>query len=292
MRVTNNVMNKNMMKNLSRNMEDLDDLNQRLSSGKKFQYPSESPIEAAHSLQFDAQISGNEQFQKNIDHAENWLKSTESSLKDAGEIMQRGRELAVYGANGSMTAEDRQSLAKEVKELKEELANVGNSKLGDRYLFSGQRTSTKPFTKNASDKFEFGGDYNEIIREVNPDIKMSINVNGQKALGDGIAALEKLEEGLQNNDQAKIDETIGDLDEASNQNIQYRAEAGAKMNRLELTLNRLKDDGVNLEKLKSKNEDADMAETITDLKMKESTYRAALATGARIIQPSLVDFLN
>jgi flagellar hook-associated protein 3 FlgL len=35
-----------------------------------------------------------------------------------------------------------------------------------------------------------------------------------------------------------------------------------------------------------------MAQAITDLSMRETVYRAALATGARVIQPSLVDFLS
>jgi flagellar hook-associated protein 3 FlgL len=71
-----------------------------------------------------------------------------------------------------------------------------------------------------------------------------------------------------------------------------RAIIGANVNRLDLQENRLEDTSINYEELLSKNQDADMAEVIMDLKMQENVYKASLAAGARIIMPSLVDFLS
>ncbi|MGI6585267.1 MAG: flagellar hook-associated protein FlgL [Lutisporaceae bacterium] len=70
------------------------------------------------------------------------------------------------------------------------------------------------------------------------------------------------------------------------------AEIGVKMNRVNLTSNRILDDTLNLRDLLSKNEDADIAEVIMNLKMEEYVYQASLSGGAKIIQPSLVDFLT
>lgn len=70
------------------------------------------------------------------------------------------------------------------------------------------------------------------------------------------------------------------------------AEIGVKMNRVKLTSNRILDDTLNLRDLLSKNEDADIAEVIMNLKMEEYVYQASLSGGAKIIQPSLVDFLT
>ncbi|MFN2364471.1 MAG: flagellin, partial [Halarsenatibacteraceae bacterium] len=75
-------------------------------------------------------------------------------------------------------------------------------------------------------------------------------------------------------------------------NITTRAEIGAKMNRLDLTQSRLEEQEINFESLKSDNEDVDIAETIMNLRMQESVYQASLATGARIMQPTLLDFLR
>ncbi|MFO7320041.1 MAG: flagellin, partial [Bacillota bacterium] len=74
--------------------------------------------------------------------------------------------------------------------------------------------------------------------------------------------------------------------------LRWRAEVGARVNRLELVRERLSQNQVNLEKLSAEVEGIDIAEVIMRLKMEENVYRAALGAGARIIQPTLLDFLT
>ena len=64
------------------------------------------------------------------------------------------------------------------------------------------------------------------------------------------------------------------------------------MNRLDLINNRIDDNLLNIQKLNSKNEDIDLAKVVTNLKMSENVYRASLSSAARVIQPSLVDFVK
>ncbi len=288
MRITNNILVGNMMKNLQENLNNLNTLSEELSTGKQFQYPSEAPIKVANSMQYRSLIDNNEQYQRNVEHATNWLNTTESSLDDAGEILQRVRELAVYGSNGSLSESDRRDISAEIGQLKEELINIGNNKLGDRFLFAGQATATKPFADDGS----YQGDYNNIEREINPGIKITINYNGEEAFSQAIDEVDNLYNNLINGEAEDISDSITDIDAAMLNNTTLRAEIGAKQNRLELTTSRLEDENLNLTKLLSQNEDIDIAEVITDLKMQETVYRAALATNARTMQATLVDFLR
>jgi flagellar hook-associated protein 3 FlgL len=98
--------------------------------------------------------------------------------------------------------------------------------------------------------------------------------------------------GLQGDSTADINIGLKRLDIQFNNVNAVRSEVGVKANRLELTLNRIGDDTLNLKGLLSKNEDADMAEVIMNLKMQENVYQASLSGGARIIQPTLLDFLR
>nr|WP_262351802.1 flagellin [Brevibacillus laterosporus] len=82
------------------------------------------------------------------------------------------------------------------------------------------------------------------------------------------------------------------MDEHINNLLVERAALGARSNRLDLMISRLDTDSVSITSMMSKNEDADEAEVITNLKMQENVHRAALGAGARIIQPSLLDFLR
>jgi flagellar hook-associated protein 3 FlgL len=92
--------------------------------------------------------------------------------------------------------------------------------------------------------------------------------------------------------QDGISKAISDMDTLMNKVLSIRADAGARMNRAELTLNRLDSDELNFTNLMSQNEDVNMAEVIMNLKNEENVYNASLAGGARIIMPTLVDFLT
>lgn len=199
MRITNNTLVGNMLRHLQSNMQKLDNLNQKMASGKKFQKPSEAPIKVANSMQFDSLINNNEQYKRNVDQAQNWLTSSENAIKDTNTVLQRVRELAVYGASENLTQADKDSIAAEVGQLRDELINIANSKLGDRFLFSGQATSTPAF----DDDGNYQGDYNVIEREVNPSISIKINVNGEYAFKEAIETVDSLYNNLKGG-QAQI----------------------------------------------------------------------------------------
>ncbi len=92
--------------------------------------------------------------------------------------------------------------------------------------------------------------------------------------------------------QDGINAAIEDMQSNLDKLLSIRSDIGARMNRIELTLNRLDSDEINFTKLMSNNEDVDIAEVIMKLMNEENVYKASLAGGARIIQPTLVDFLR
>jgi len=82
------------------------------------------------------------------------------------------------------------------------------------------------------------------------------------------------------------------VQDAQNHLLTKTAEIGGRQRRLELLEARYETDTLNYEKMRSHAEDADMAEVIMYLKMAETVYQSALSAGARIIQPTLMDFLR
>nr|WP_276531875.1 flagellin [Brevibacillus invocatus] len=94
------------------------------------------------------------------------------------------------------------------------------------------------------------------------------------------------------NGQGVAQTDLGALDRQIDNVLSVRATLGARMNRMELMAQRLSDQNLDITKLKSENEDADAAEVITKLRTQETVYQAALGAGARILQPSLMDYLR
>lgn len=308
MRITNNMMISNMMTNVNKNLQGLSKVQDKMQTGKKFQLPSDDPIGVSKSLKYHTDLSRIEQYKRNVDDATSWMEVTESAVSQIGDILERARELTVQAANdGTNTGEDKEKVSAEIKQLREQIIKVANTKHAGRAIFSGYKT--------ADDLIDSDGNYNI---DLNTDEKTKYNVgsadtidvnvvgtelfglsnNGYKqdvSKGDTpemIRVFDKLIQGLDSDDVTSIDESITEIDETVSNVLSVRAKIGAKTNRLELNKNRLEDQTLSVTKLLSKNEDVDIAEVVIELKTRETVYQASLHAGARIIQPSLIDFLR
>ncbi len=97
---------------------------------------------------------------------------------------------------------------------------------------------------------------------------------------------------LRNNEVSKLSgEDLGNLDEALDNLLAVRSQVGARTLRLENSRNRFEEFSVNFKKLLSLNEDIDVAEVVMQLNEHQNVYQMALAATARVIQPTLLDFL-
>jgi flagellar hook-associated protein 3 FlgL len=101
-----------------------------------------------------------------------------------------------------------------------------------------------------------------------------------------------LVDGLQRNDRAAVATLIGTLEAAANKALESRSAVGANINRLSRTSDRLSDFELSMTRLLSEVEDADIIKVTTELATQQNIYQAALNAAARVLQPSLVDFIR
>ncbi|MDI6604617.1 MAG: flagellar hook-associated protein FlgL [Thermoanaerobacteraceae bacterium] len=296
MRVTNNMLIMNFMNDYNNNLETMQKDQNMLSTGKRINKPSDDPVAVANSLRIRMDMARNDAYTKNVDDAKSWLDLTDSALGQMGDLIQRTKELAVQGSNGTLTQADMQNIAEEIGQLKSQMIQVGNTQYNGRYIFAGFKTTTQPFTDTSN---SYSGDSSAIQFEVGAGgSKIAVNVTGDKVfdVSGGSSQLldmmDNLKTALTAGDHQAISNMISNIDKEMENVLAIRADAGAKSNRIDLTKNRLQSDNYNFTTLLSKNEDADMAHVITNLQMDENVYRASLAAGAKIIQPSLIDFLR
>jgi flagellar hook-associated protein 3 FlgL len=126
----------------------------------------------------------------------------------------------------------------------------------------------------------------------NADDARSASALGVFGSADVLGSMMLLVQSLHDNDRSAVSDLVGTLDTALNTVLNQRASTGAKVVRMETTLSRLEDYDLNYTKLLSDVEDADVTKLITDLAMAQNAYQSALNAAARIIQPSLLDFLK
>jgi len=288
MRVTNAMLVDHVTQNLNRNLRQLDLINQKLSSGKEIRVPSDDPAKAGRSLYLRTSIEETEQYIRNMDMVLSWLQVTDSALDQTGKALQRARELAVYGASDTLPQQSRDALRQEVEQLLSDVIDVGNTTHQGQYIFAGQKSTTRPFGPDGS----YNGNDQPLKVEIGNGIDAEWSLPGNQVFPQVFTAIRRLAENLGSGDADAISGSIQEMDECMDLLLEKRATTGARYNRLDLTRRRLEDFSLNLQELLSKNEDIDVARAITELKMQENVYRLALASGARMIQPTLLDYLR
>ena len=286
MRVTQSMLSNNMLRNLSNSYSRLDKLQDQISTQKKFTKPSDDPVAAMMGMNYRTDLNRIQQFTRNIGEVRNWVDSTDDALDKGVLALQRIRELTVQASNGTLEEDQRKAVAEEVKQLKEHLENIGDTQVGGKYIFNGNQTNVRPS--------ESGFQSGTIELEVFSGIKIPVNTEGKALFGDMLSDdgdIQKLITALESNDPA-VGDMLENIDKNIDNFLSARAQIGAKQNRVDLMEDRLSQQEVFSTRILSDNEDIDMEKAIIELTTQESIHRAALSVGARIIQPSLTDFLR
>ncbi|MFD1020302.1 flagellar hook-associated protein FlgL [Thalassobacillus hwangdonensis] len=292
MRVTQGMLSNNMLRNLSNSYERMGKYQEQLSTGKKISRPSDDPVVAMKGMNYRTQLTEVKQFQRNLGEMYNWMDNSDSALDKATQAMQRIRELTVQASNGTYEDGQRKNIAEEVGQLKEHLEDIANTKVNGKYIFNGSDTQNKPVDLGTTPK-QFSENNLPVEIEISKGVKLKANIDPREVFSEGLFTdLEKLETALDSGRDEEIGDFLGNLDQRIDDIVNERADLGARMNRVELVEDRLANQEYNATKMLSDNEDADIDKLITDLKTQESVHRAALGVGARIIQPSLMDFLR
>ncbi|GEM04734.1 flagellar hook-associated protein 3 [Halolactibacillus miurensis] len=294
MRVTQSMLSNNMLRNLSKSYTSMNKYMDQLTTGKKINRPSDDPVIAMKGMRYRTEVGNVEQFQRNITEMHTWMDTSDETLDETTQILNKLRELTVQSANETYDADQRKAIKKEVDQLKLQLVEVANTKVNNKYIFNGTQTTEKPITVEDDGSLTFNtSDFNPVMLEVTSGTQLQANVNPANVFSEELfQSVSDLSNALENDDTAALDSLIGELDNHINNTVGERADLGARMNRVELIESRLEGQQITARDMMSKNEDADIAEVIMNLTSQEAIHRAALSAGSRVIQPTLLDFLR
>ena len=144
MRVTNQMMSTTYLKDLNKNLNNLNTLNKQLTTGKEISKPSDNPFKTARIMQMYSDISANKQYNENIKDTINWLDTTDVALEQIGNSAQRIRELMVSAGNASYGSDEKNAHKEEINEKINEIAQVLNTNYDGKYIFGGTKSLSKP----------------------------------------------------------------------------------------------------------------------------------------------------
>ncbi|OPJ60874.1 flagellar hook-associated protein FlgL [Clostridium oryzae] len=402
MRITNKMLSNNFLNDMQVNLNNLQTLQQQMTSGKQIRKPSDDPFKAARIMQLYADIGANEQYNSNITSLKNWQETTDTALNDAGNVLQRINELMVAAGNAAYGSNEMKAIKDEVNQKVEEFSQIMNTNYSGRYVFGGSRVDTKPTTYTtdaqgntqinynilpvsgdqpisaADQKTQLQSrmsvevstgvtvDYNVPVTDIvsfNSDkgtarnimdmfktitanldgnivadgttatssdltltadmtLSSSMTWNGSAVTttdgsvyhaGDSIPAGKTIPKnsvvksgavipkgtvvsgGKDTQNQAKdaiLGDTLQSVKDSINNILSVRASVGAKENRMETAKTRNEAENDNMKAVLSSTEDIDITETTMKYATMQTVYQASLQTSAKVIQPTLLDYIG
>jgi len=126
-------------------MSNIGKLEEKISSGKNINRPSDNPIQTSRILELDNRVNFNSQYQENVDEGITFLTFTETSLNDSLTVMNEIYKISLQGSDVSVDSYERETMSRQVDQLLQEMINISNKKYQDKYVFGGTRTLESPF---------------------------------------------------------------------------------------------------------------------------------------------------
>jgi flagellar hook-associated protein 3 FlgL len=207
---------------------------QQAQSGQRVNLPSDDPIAAAQLARLSASQAQVTARRGTISAVRGDTELAESSLQQASDLMATAKDLAVQGGNGSLGAPERAALALQVKDIRDQMLGVANTKGSSGYIFGGSQTQNQPFTTAGA----FTGDDEDHVVDIGNSTPTAVNASGAKAFTvaggrDVLADLDSLYTALNTNDTVGVSATLDNLDASRAQITSAQAASGTILNRLD-----------------------------------------------------------
>jgi len=296
MRVATQSLYRGIQQNILRRSSELKKIEDKVSSGKNFNRPSDNPVAVVNSLGLRGTLARIEQYQKNLQTGNQWLDMNETVLEQVSSLAARAQDIALQLSSGTQTAEVRAAAVSEIDHLLGEAIGLGNTQLNGKYIFGGYRTAIPPFARSVSGGIEsvyYQGDGNDFQVRIGPNETITAGKNGETVFMDSnlFAGLLDLKQAIADNDQTAIEEQSTILQEATDYFNAQVSDVGIRQSRLKIKGEIFGQFNLQLQNQVDDLENVDYSQAILELKEKQTAYEVALAAAAKISEVSLLNYL-
>ncbi len=302
MRITQSMLSRMNMQQLTLQRGRLARTQEQASTGRRLNRPSDDPVDFRSSLRLKDAMSQTERYLRSVDLSRTRLRASEEAMADAMDVVGDAQALAVQARNGTNGPDARAALRSQVEQFFDQLLDASNAKApGGGYVFSGVASDAPAFVQTGSfasgsppPTVAFAGADQPIEVEIDEGVTIEVTRSGQDVFQGSVDVFEvlgRLWQGLDQDDATLIDSALGDLDVAFQQINLERAQIGGAEAKADSFERRLAGERDELVSQVSLLEDADAYQVYSDLAIQEAALQASLEVTARMQQPTLLDFL-
>lgn len=297
-RVATNAAINRISSDLTRTFNRMSDVQSQISSGRRLQRPSDDPSKVANAMEERATRRRLEQYTANATDASGWLKATDDTLVALQEQAAQAKARATSAVNGGTSAATRQAIAADIENIRSSMLQLANATYQGRSLFAGTAAVAQAYTASGT----YDGDDGAVSRTIDEGVTLQVNVHGTEVFGaadtadplagDLFQVLGAMADAARSGSSTAMAAASGALDGAIDRMSEAQIRVGGAAVQVDTTIGRNELVMLDVKERLSSIEDVDLAEAIISLRSDEASYQAALGVTARVIQPSLLDFLR
>ena len=295
MRVTPMILARQAVHFINLNADVINRSLERLGTGRRINRAYEDPPGTVLSMRLQSDIASVEGDYRRLEQALPYIQAADTALQQVISVLQRSRELVLMASNDTLTADQRSAIANEMVGLRDELLQIANTKVGDRFLFAGSAILTKPFAIDADGNAAYQGDSDQLVVALSNGERIAVTLDGRQIFQgaeDLFAVFKDAISALRNDDvNALREQILPRLDAALSQVLRVSAIYGAQANRVERTMSTFLTQETSLRMALSPVLDADIAEETTTYQLRQTTLQATLFAVSRILPTSLLEFM-
>ncbi|WP_372593936.1 flagellar hook-associated protein FlgL [Actinotalea sp.] len=290
-RVTQQTMQRSTLANLQLNLAKMSSLQEQMSSGKRITKPSDDPGGISTAMSMRSEKSAYTQYSRNIDDGLGWLSSADTALQSAVSQLRGARDLTVQSGSGALNASGREALATEIESVRDGLLAIANTQHQGRNVFAGTSDSAVAFDASYAWTGTAGG---SVDRRVSPDTTVRADVDGSAAFGTGSSSVFALLDSIAADIRTGVDPgpRLAEIDVRMDTMLGELSGVGSRTNRMTTTQGVIENRLLDLQISISDIEDVDLTAAIVELQSQEVAYQGALGATARVLQPTLLDYLQ
>lgn len=183
MRLSTVQMHQRSLQEMLAKQKEMSNLQLKISSGKRMLEPADDPGASSHLVTLRTKMSQHQQFLDNIHLAQHHLNEEETIVGSMVDVFSRVRELFIYGSSDALGSKERQSIAHEIQQCCDQLADLANTKdASGHYIFAGFKGGIKPFSKEPNGQWQYFGDEGKRYVQVSPTTQVAINDSGHELI--------------------------------------------------------------------------------------------------------------
>lgn len=308
MRITNSILVNSFMGDMNRNLNNMHTIQKQQTSGKEFSKPSDNPFKVARSMQMYSEIYANKQYNSNIKETINWMDTTDAALGQATNNLQRIRELMISAGNAAYGTKELTAIKDEINEKIAEFGQILNTSFDGKYIFGGTEGTKKPISvdnSSGSNVIDYDTAVNKtnlekfLTVEISAGVEVEYNVNVVQVMeyesGKNISGLlQGISNHLKNPNEKSLvtGDDLAEMDKAIDNLLSLSSKVGAMQNRMESAKSLNEEQNFNMTEILAENEDINVVEKAMEYATMQTIYLASLQTSAKVIQPTLMDYLR